>query len=52
MFRHEGYGVYFRTAITGTTISFARYVSVDDTDLCITAESPDDTDGDVAHRMQ
>jgi hypothetical protein len=43
MLRHEGYGVYFRTAITGTTISFVGYAFVDDTDLCVTTVSPDDT---------
>jgi hypothetical protein len=48
MLRHEGYGAYFRTAITGTTISFVGYAFVDDTDT----QSPDDTEGDVAHRMQ
>jgi hypothetical protein len=37
MLRHEGYGAYFRTAITGTTISFVGYAFVDDTDLCITS---------------
>jgi hypothetical protein len=52
MLRHEGYRAYFRTAITGTTISFVGYAFVDDTDLCITTTSPDDADGDVAIRMQ
>jgi hypothetical protein len=52
MLRHEGFGAYFRTAITGATISFVGYAFVDDTDLCITNQSPDDADDNVAHRMQ
>jgi hypothetical protein len=45
---HGGYGAYFRTAITGTTISFVGYAFVDDTDLCITGQNPHDTEADVA----
>jgi hypothetical protein len=52
MLRHEGYGAYFLTAITGTTISFFGYASVDDTDLCFTGQNPNDTEADVALRMQ
>jgi hypothetical protein len=52
MLRHEGYVAYFRTAITGTMISFVGYAFVDDTDLCITGQNPSDTEADVALRMQ
>jgi hypothetical protein len=48
MLRHEGYGAYFRTAITGATISFVGYAFVDDTDLCIAGQNPNDTEVDVA----
>jgi hypothetical protein len=43
---------YFRTAITGTTISFVDYAFVDDTDLCITSQTPSDSEADVPLRMQ
>jgi hypothetical protein len=43
---------HFRTAITGTTISFVGYAFVDDTDLCITGQNPNDTEADVALRMK
>jgi hypothetical protein len=52
MLRHEGYGAYFRTAIPGTTISFVGYAFVDDTDVCIPGQNPNDTEADVALRMQ
>jgi hypothetical protein len=52
MLRHEGYGAYLRTAITGTTISFVGYAFVDDTDLCITSQDPHETEANVALRMQ
>jgi hypothetical protein len=52
MLRREGYGAYFRTAITGSTISFVGYAFLDDTDLCITSQTPNDTEADVALRMQ
>jgi hypothetical protein len=51
MLRHEGFGAYSRTAITGTIISFVGYAFADDTDLIITTHSPEETAGDVAHRM-
>jgi hypothetical protein len=51
MLRHEGYGAYFRTAITVTTISFVGYAFVDNTNLCITGQNPNDTEADVALRM-
>jgi hypothetical protein len=49
LLRHEGYGAYFQKA---TTISFVGYAFVDDTDLCITGQNPNDTEADVALRMQ
>lgn len=42
----EGQGAYFRTVITGTIISCVGYGFVDDT------QSPEDTEGGVAHRTQ
>jgi hypothetical protein len=50
--RHEGYGAYFRTAVTCTTISFVGYAFVDDTDLRLTNQNPHDTAADVALRVQ
>jgi hypothetical protein len=51
MLRHEGYGAYAGTAVTGTTVRFVGYAFVDDTDLCITGQNPNDTEADVALRM-
>jgi hypothetical protein len=52
MLRHEGYGAYFPPPVTDNTITFIGYAFVDDTNLCITTQSPADTEGNVAHRMQ
>jgi hypothetical protein len=50
MLRHQGYGACFRTVVTGIIISFVLVAFVDDTDLCITTQSPEDSEGGVVRR--
>ncbi len=40
LMRDEGFGVHFRSALTGELIHFVGYAFVDDTDLCQTSLSP------------
>jgi hypothetical protein len=50
MLRHEGYGAY--SDGDHRYYYSSGYAFVDDTDLIITSQNPDDTDADVAIRMQ
>jgi hypothetical protein len=52
MLRTEGYGAFFRTALSGESISFVGYAFVDDTDLIISPADTTATGNDVAARMQ
>ena len=49
--KEDGYGTYFRTALSDKPICIVGYAFVDDTDLIQTADS-DDTYSDVHHKMQ
>ena len=49
--KEDGYGTYFRTALSDKPIRIVGYAFVDDTDLIQTADS-EDTYSDVHHKMQ
>jgi hypothetical protein len=52
MLRAKGYGAFFRTVLSGESISFVGYAFVDDTDLIISPDDTTATGNDVAARMQ
>jgi hypothetical protein len=52
MLREEGFGVFFKTAISGGNVHFVAYAFVDDTDLCTTLQDPKATGAQVARTMQ
>jgi hypothetical protein len=50
--RNEGYGVAFKTSISGDLIRFVGYAFVDDTDICQTGQDEFTTGEEVAIQMQ
>jgi hypothetical protein len=50
--RSEGYGVAFKTSISGDHIRFVGYAFVDDTDICQTGQDEFTTGQEVATQMQ
>ena len=52
MMRSEGFGTFFKTALTNEDIRFVGYAFVDDTDLCETCRTDITTATEVANRMQ
>ena len=52
MLREEGFGAYFRSALTADRLSFVGYAFVDDTDLLSVLEDQDANYEQVADQMQ
>lgn len=52
MLREDGFGTFFRLAISREQIRIVGFAFVDDTDLIQTAKSPDDSGMEVAAEMQ
>jgi hypothetical protein len=50
--RSEGYGVAFKTSISGDVVRFVGYAFVDDTDICQTGQDEFANGEEVATQMQ
>ena len=52
MLRAEGYGAFFKTAISGITVTFVGYAFVNDTDIIAASQDEKATGAQVATLLQ